>query len=249
MQMISSSRLSDLFVEVADTLVDEFDLVDFLHHVTSSAAEITTSTAVGLMLADHDGTLRFMASSSEDARLLDLFQLQNAEGPCLDAHRTGEEVPDIIIESAADRWPVFVPRAAELGFGAAHCFPLRLRDQTIGAMNIFRTEPRTLEDEERRVARALADVATIGLMQERALRRAEELTEQLQFALNSRIVIEQAKGAVARVLDIGVEEAFIVIRGYARSHRRPLTEVAREAVENRPALQALTDSWTRQSQD
>jgi len=246
--MISSSRLSDLFVEVADTLVDEFDLVDFLHHVTSSAAEITTSTAVGLMLADHDGTLRFMASSSEDARLLDLFQLQNAEGPCLDAHRTGEEVPDIIIESAADRWPVFAPRATELGFGAAHCFPLRLRDQTIGAMNIFRTEPRRLEDEERRVARALADVATIGLMQERAVRRAEELTEQLQFALNSRIVIEQAKGAVARALDIGVDEAFSVIRGYARGRRRPLTEVARETVENRQALQALADSWNPQSQ-
>jgi GAF domain-containing protein len=245
--MISTSRLSDLFVEVADTLVDEFDLVDFLHHVTSSAAEITASTAVGLMLADHDGTLRFMASSSEDARLLDLFQLQNAEGPCLEAHRTGEEIPDIIIESAADRWPVFAPRAVELGFGAAHCFPLRLRDQTIGAMNIFRTEPRPLEDEERQVARALADVATIGLMQERAVRRAEELTEQLQFALNSRIVIEQAKGAVARSLDIGVEEAFVVIRGYARSRRRPLTEVAREAVEDRRALQALTASWTRPS--
>jgi GAF domain-containing protein len=246
--MISSSHLADLFVEVADTLVDEFDLVDFLHHVTSSAAEITTSTAVGLMLADHDGTLKFMASSSEDARLLDLFQLQNAEGPCLDAHRTGEEVADIIIDSAADRWPVFAPRAAELGFGAAHCFPLRLRDQTIGAMNIFRTEPLPLQDEERRVARALADVATIGLMQERAVRRAEELTEQLQFALNSRIVIEQAKGAVARTLDIGVEEAFSVIRGYARGRRRPLTEVAREAVEDRQALQALAESWNPQSQ-
>jgi GAF domain-containing protein len=236
--------LSNLFVEVADTLVDRFDLVDFLHHVTSSAAEITESTAVGLMLADHDGTLRFMASSSEDARLLDLFQLQHAEGPCLDAHRTGEEVADIMIESAADRWPVFSTRAAELGFGAAHCFPLRLRDQTIGAMNIFRTEPRPLEEEERRVARALADVATIGLMQERAVRRAEELTEQLQFALNSRIVIEQAKGAVARALDIGVDEAFIVIRGYARSHRRPLTEVARQAVEDRQALQTLVQSRT-----
>ena len=112
--MISSSRLSDLFVEVADTLVDEFDLVDFLHHVTSSAAEITSSTAVGLMLADHDDTLRFMAASSEDARLLELFQIQNAEGPCLDAHRTGEEVADVMIASAAERWPVFAPRAAEL---------------------------------------------------------------------------------------------------------------------------------------
>jgi GAF domain-containing protein len=200
------------------------------------------------MLADHDNTLRFMASSSEDARLLELFQLQNAEGPCLDAHRTGEEIPDIVIETAADRWPVFAPRAAELGFAAAHCFPLRLRDQVIGAMNIFRTERRPLSDEERRVARALADVATISLMQERAVRRAEQLTEQLQFALNSRIVIEQAKGAVARTLDIGVDEAFQAIRGYARNHRRALTQVARELVEDRQALQTLAGSWARTRQ-
>jgi GAF domain-containing protein len=245
--MISTSRLSDLFVEVADTLVDQFDLVDFLHHVTSNAAEITASSAAGLMLADHDNTLRFMASSSEDARLLELFQLQNAEGPCLDAHRTGEEVPDILIATAADRWPIFTSRAAELGFEAAHCFPLRLRDQTIGAMNIFRTEPSPLSDEGRRVARALTDVATIGLIQERAIHRAEQLTEQLQFALNSRIVIEQAKGVVARTLDIGVDTAFEVIRGYARSRRRRLTEVAREVVEDPEALQALADSWSRPS--
>src|SRR5215217_2209961 len=135
--MISTSRLSDLFVEVADTLVDDFDVVDFLHHVTTSVAEITQSDAVGLMLANHDGRLSFMAASTEDARLLELFQVQNSEGPCLDAHRTGEEVPDILIATAADRWPTFAPRAAELGFAAAHCFPLRLRDLTIGAMNIF----------------------------------------------------------------------------------------------------------------
>jgi GAF domain-containing protein len=236
--------LADLFVEVADTLVDQFDLVDFLHHVTRNAAEITNSSAAGLMLADHDDTLRFMASSSEDARLLELFQLQNAEGPCLDAHRTGEEVADIMIAAAADRWPVFAVRAAELGFAAAHCFPLRLRDQTIGAMNIFRADARPLSEEERRVARALTDVATIGLMQERAVSRAEQLTEQLQFALNSRTVIEQAKGALARTLDIGVDDAFDLVRRYARDHRRPLTEVARDVVEDRSALQAVADSWT-----
>jgi GAF domain-containing protein len=240
--MISTSRLSDLFVEVADTLVDDFDLVDFLHHVATSAAEVTASSAVGLMLDDHEGNLRFMAASSEDARLLELFQLQNSEGPCLEAHRTGEEVPDIMIADATRRWPVFAPRAAELGLRFAHCFPLRLRDHVIGAMNTFRTEARPMSPEERRVARALADLATIGLMQERALTRAEELTEQLQFALNSRIVIEQAKGAVARTLDIGVDEAFVVLREFTRGHRRRLTDVAREVVEDREALQALVDS-------
>lgn len=242
--MISTSRLSDLFVEVADTLVDDFDLIDFLHHVATNAAEITSSTAVGLMLDDHEGNLRFMAASSEDARLLELFQLQNSEGPCLDAHDTGEEVADIMIEESTERWPVFAPRAIELGLRSAHCFPLRLRDQVIGAMNTFRAEALPMNPEERRVARALADLATIGLMQERALRRAEELTEQLQFALNSRIVIEQAKGAVARTLDVGVDDAFGVLRGYARQHRLRLTDVARDVVADRAALQALVDSAT-----
>jgi GAF domain-containing protein len=240
--MISTSRLSDLFVEVADTLVEEFDLVDFLHHVTTSAAEITDSGAVGLMLADHVGHLGFMASSTEDARLLELFQIQHEEGPCLEAHRTGEEVADIQIAEALARWPVFAPRALELGFTTAHCFPLRVRDQVIGAMNVFRTDDQFLGPEERRVVRALADVATIALMQERAISRAEELTEQLQFALNSRVVIEQAKGAVARSLDIGVDAAFDVLRGYARRNRIGLTVLARSVVEDRQLLQTVVES-------
>ena len=154
------------------------------------------------------------------------------------------EVADVSIADAVDRWPVFAPRALELGFRSAHCFPMRLREHVIGAMNVFRADDRRLSDEERRVARALCDIATIGLMQERAIRRAEELTEQLQFALNSRVLIEQAKGVVARTLDIGVDDAFEVLRGYARQHRRRLTDVARDVVADRDALQALIDSHT-----
>jgi GAF domain-containing protein len=240
--MISTSRLSDLFVEVADTLVEEFDLIEFLHHVSTNAAEITDSGAVGLMLADHDGNLGFMASSTEDVRLLELFQIQHEEGPCLEAHRTGEEVAHILIADAVERWPAFAPRALELGFTTAHCFPLRLRDHVIGAMNVFRTDDRFLGPEECRIARALADVATIALMQERTIRRAEELTEQLQFALNSRIVIEQAKGAVARSLEIGVDEAFEILRGYARRHRIGLTVLARGVLEDSQTLRAVTGS-------
>jgi GAF domain-containing protein len=137
---------------------------------------------------------------------------------------------------------VFAPRALELGFTTAHCFPLRLRNQVIGAMNVFRTDDQLLGDDERRVIRALADVATIALMQERTIRRAEELTEQLQFALNSRIVIEQAKGAVARSLDIGVDAAFDVLRGYARRNRIGLTVLARSVVEDRQTLQTVIES-------
>jgi GAF domain-containing protein len=238
--MISTGRLSDLFVEVADTLVDEFDLVDFLHNVTTSAAEISENSAVGLLLADSDGTLRHVASSTEDARLLELFQLQHAEGPCLDAYRSGEEIRDVDFADAGARWPVFVDRARQLGFTAAHCFPLRLRDEVIGALNVFRTDQRFLASDERQVVRALADVATIALMQERAVRRAEELTEQLQYALNSRIVIEQAKGAVARTLGIGVDEAFDVMRRHARARRLRLTDVARSVVVDREAMRRVT---------
>ena len=239
--MISSEKLADIFVDAADTLVDDFDLADFLHGAAMSAAEVTGSAAVGIMLADHDG-LRPMASSSEDARLLELFQVQHAEGPCLDCHTSGEEVADVDIAGSAERWPEFVPRATELGFTTAHCFPLRLRDHVIGAMNVFRDNHQFLSGEERRVARALADVATIGLMQERALRRAEELTEQLQFALNSRIVIEQAKGAVARSLDVGVDEAFKILRTYARDHGLRLTVLARDVLDDKQAMATLVEN-------
>jgi len=237
--MISSTRLADVFVEVADTLVDEFDLVDFLHTVAVDAAEVTGAAAVGVMLADHGG-LHPMASSNEDARLLELFQVQHSEGPCLDCYSSGEEVADGEIASSTARWPAFAPRAVELGFVTTHCFPLRLRDQVIGAMNVFRVQNSFLGEDERRVARALADVATIGLMQERGLRRAEELTEQLQFALNSRIVIEQAKGAVARTVDVDVDEAFNILRRYARHHQVKLTDLARQVLNDKQAMRALT---------
>jgi len=237
--MISTGRVADLFVEVADTLVDEFDLLEFLHTVAVATAEVTGSSAVGLMLADHEGVLRPMASSSESARILELFQAQHAEGPCVDCFHTGQEIADIDIASSTSRWPDFGPRALELGFQSGHCFPLRLRDQVIGALNVFRDVPALLDDEERRVVRALADVATIALMQERALRRAEQLTEQLQFALNSRVVIEQAKGALARTLDCGVDTAFLALRDHARRHRMKLTDLARLVLEDSAELQAV----------
>jgi GAF domain-containing protein len=237
--MISTGRMSDLLVEVADTLVDDFDLLDFLHLVTKNAAEITGSSAAGLMLVDHGGVLRPMAASTEDARLLELIQIQHAEGPCLDCFYTGQEVADIDVSSAPERWPDFGRRAIELGFRTAHCFPLRLREQVIGALNVFRDVPSYLDPEERRVARALTDIATIALVQERALRRAEQLTEQLEFALNSRAVIEQAKGALARVLGTGVDQAFVVLRGHSRHHGRKLTELARAVLEDPAELRAV----------
>lgn len=227
---IEIERLADVFVDVADTLVADFDLIEFLHSVAAHAADITSGAAAGVMLTGGDGTLHHVGASSEDARLLELFQIQNSEGPCLDCSRTGTPVVVPDLAAAVDRWPSFAPRAIAAGVASVHAFPMRLRDRVIGGLNIFQTQSRELADEDVRVLQALADMATIALIQEQAVTRAELLTEQLQVALNSRIVVEQAKGAVARTFDITVAEAFTLLRAHSRSSRRRLTDVAHEVV-------------------
>jgi len=231
--MISTAHLSDLFVEVADTLVDDFDLVLFLQSLTQHVAVVSEANAVGLMLADHDGELRFMAASNESGAMLDLLQLQTQEGPCLDCFVSGEPVVDADLSGASDRWPVFAPAALEAGFASVHAFPMRLRDTVIGSINAFSTRSTTLGDDERRVIQGLADIATIAILQERAIAHAEAVTEQLQSALNSRIVIEQAKGALARMDGVTVDEAFEIMRTRSRSSRRRLVDVAAEVLDQR----------------
>jgi GAF domain-containing protein len=241
MTTVSAERLATIFVEVADTLVADFDLLDFLQMVTERAAGLVGAAAAGLMLADQRGQLGFVAGSDENVRLIELFQLQNQEGPCLDAFRDGVPVINVDLGAAADRWPRFSPLAVATGFQSVHAFPLRLREQVIGALNIFGgSRGAYLTDTEVPVVQALADVAAIGLLQERAIRRGEVLTEQLQSALNSRIVIEQAKGAIAQSRGITVDEAFTLIRAYARSHNRPLTDLAKVIVTDLAALPDLS---------
>ena len=236
MAPVSVQRLAAIFVEVADTLVDEFDLIDFLHMLTDRAASLVDAAAVGIVLADPRGKLEFMAGSDENVKLLELFQLQNHEGPCLEAFHTAHPVINVDLSAAGDRWPRFAPRATALGYQAVHAFPLRLRQQVIGAMNVFgRSKGGDFHGTDIAVMQALADVASIGLIQERAVRRGEVLTEQLQGALNSRVVIEQAKGAVAQARGVSVDEAFASIRRYARSNNQRLTDVAHTIVAN-PAL-------------
>lgn len=242
MTSVSAERLATIFVEVADTLVDEFDLLDFLHMLTERAAGLVGAAAVGLMLADQRGRLEFMAGSNENVRLVELFQLQNQEGPCLDAFRTGRPVINVDLAGAAVRWPLFVPRATSAGFLSVHAFPLRLREQVIGALNVFGdTKGGELAEREVPIIQALADVATIGLLQERAIRRGEALTDQLQGALNSRIVIEQAKGAIAQVRAVSVDEAFTFIRAYARSHNLRLIDLAQTIVTDLASLPKLRE--------
>ena len=236
MTTVSAQRLATIFVEVADTLVDEFDLIDFLHMLTDRAASLVDAAAVGIVLADPRGRLEFMAGSNENVKMLELFQLQNQEGPCLEAFRTARPVINVDLGAAGDRWPKFAPRATALGYQAVHAFPLRLRQQVIGAMNVFGvTKGGDFHGADVAVMQALADVASIGLIQERAIRRGEVLAEQLQGALNSRIVLEQAKGAVAQARGVSVDEAFTSIRSYARSNNQRLTDLAHTIVAN-PAI-------------
>ena len=229
--MISTDQLSDVFVEIADTLVDDFDVVDFLQSLTDHAAAVSGADAVGLVLADHHGDLQFMAASNSSGRAMELFQLQSDEGPCLDCFKQKRPVVNADLAHAGAQWPVFAPLAMGAGFESVHAFPMRLRDEVIGALNLFGRSSIRFDEAEIRVVQALADIATIAILQERSISRAEALTEQLQGALNSRIVIEQAKGALARLEGVSVDEAFVLLRQRARSTRTRLVEVAAAVLE------------------
>ncbi len=234
------SRLVSTFVKVADTLVDDYDIADVLHQLTGRCAELLGADAAGLLLSDQRGHLRVMASSTEQTQLLELFQLQTNEGPCLDCFRTGEMVVAEDLTAVSQRWPTFVAHALAAGFASVHALPMRLRNEIIGTLNLFTSQPGPLSAQDIEVAQALADTATIGILQERALRRGELLTEQLQTALNGRIIIEQAKGIIAYAGDRDMGQSFQLLRSYANSHTIPLTEVARRLVDGQfPAEQVL----------
>ena len=185
MTIVSAQRLARIFVEVADTLIDEFDLLDFMHLLVTRAASLIPGSTVGLLLTDQHDELRFMAASDENTRLLELFQVQNQEGPCMDAFRTTQPVINADLRQATARWPLFAPRAVAAGYRSVHAFPLRLRREVIGALNIFGSTPGiTFDAADAQIMQALADIAAISLLQERSIHRGEILTEQLQGALN-----------------------------------------------------------------
>jgi ANTAR domain/GAF domain len=218
--------LASTFVELADTLVADFDVVDFLHGLADRCVRLLGVDAAGLMLTDQRGSLRVVASSSEQARLVELFQLQHDQGPCLECFQTGLPVSEADLAAAGPRWPAFAPAALGAGFAAVQALPMRLRDDVIGAMNLFMKTPGQLDETGLRVGQALADVATIGLLQERNFRHQEVLAEQLQGALNSRVAIEQAKGMLAERLHLDMERAFELLRGQARAQNRRLAALA-----------------------
>jgi GAF domain-containing protein len=215
--------LAETFVSLADTLVDDYDVVEVLNNLVHSCVQLLEVSEAGLLLTDQRGSLQLVASSSEPMRLLELF----------------EPVTVANVEDARARWPRFAEAALAAGFHSVHAVPLRLRAETIGGLNLFSVETRDLDDDDQTVAQALADVATIGILQQRSLHRASLVAEQLQAALTSRVVIEQAKGVVVGSTGVTMDEAFAAVRGYARNHNAKLAEVAESVVRRRISVEEL----------
>ena len=237
--MARESLLARTFVELADTMVDDFDVVDLLTRLADRCVDVLDVGAAGLMLAAPDGDLRVMASSSETMRLLELFELQSQEGPCLDCYRTGQPVVNQDLATVNGRWPRFAAQALAAGFHSVHALPLRLRGTVIGALNLFHIEPGEMRPADVDAAQALADVATIAILQHRAVHVTQLVNEQLNLALNSRVVIEQAKGMIAERASLNMQEAFSTLRTYARNLNLRLADVAHDIINGTLAPSAL----------
>lgn len=233
------TMLTKTLVELADTLVADFDVVELLTVLTDGCIDVLDVGAAGLMLVAPEGDLRVMASSSETMRLLELFEIQAREGPCLDCYRTGQPVLNCDLATATERWPRFAPEAIDAGFHTVHALPMRLRGTVIGALNLFHRHPGDMRQADIDAARAMADVATIAILQHRATDEAQLLNEQLNQALNSRVVIEQAKGMLAERLTIDMEQAFARLRHHARNRNLRLVDLARSIVDGTLAASTL----------
>jgi GAF domain-containing protein len=226
-------------VDLADTLVDDFDVVELMTRLADGCVDVLDVGAAGLMLTAPDGDLRVMASSSEAMRVLELLELQAQEGPCLDCFRTGERVVNEDLEMSMVRWPQFAPAALAAGFRTVHALPMRLRGAVIGGLNLFTLDAHDIHPADLEAAQALADVATIALLQHRAAREAQVLNEQLNEALNSRIVIEQAKGIIAERKGVDMGQAFDWLRRHARNHNLLLADVAHGVIAGTVSVAAL----------
>lgn len=229
-RLTRDEELFEIFVTLADTLVDEYDVVELLQSLVDACESLFDIEAAGLLLADGNGELDVVASTSEESRLVELMQLSAEAGPCIDCFLTSAAVVEADIRDSPAQWSRFQEAAQAQGFLAVTALPMRLRDETIGTLNLFRHEVGELNERDLRAAQALADVATIGILHERTVRAGDETRDQLQNALNSRVIIEQAKGVVAFTHTISMDDAFTRLREYSRSNRVPLVRVAAQLV-------------------
>ena len=242
--MSRETLLTQTFVELADNLVDEFDLVDLLTTLADRCVEVLDVSAAGLMLVAPEGELRAVASSSEAMRVVELFELQSQEGPCLECYRTREPVLNQHLDQVEARWPHFAPVALDAGFRSVHALPMRLRGDVIGALNLFRADRGELNETDIVTGQALADVATITILQHRVVLESRLVNAQLSHALNSRIVIEQAKGVLAERAGITMEASFSRIRNHARNHNRKLVDVAEGVIDGTLSVTELEPTGT-----
>ena len=229
--MDRESRLARTFVDLADALLDDYDINEFLQRLTECCEALVEASAVGVLLAGEKGGLRLAAASTDEMRALELFELQEEEGPCYEAFLSGDQVRADDLEDERARWGRFAPRALELGYRSVHGFPLRLRQQRLGALNVFFDRPGPFSEVDVLALQALADVATIGILQQRVLQESTELSTQLQTALDSRVVIERAVGILVERRGLGTQEAFDWIRGHARDNNERLRAVAQAIVD------------------
>jgi transcriptional regulator with GAF, ATPase, and Fis domain len=235
-------RIARTFVELADTLVDDFDLTDFMHMLVEHCVDLLEVGAAGVLLADQRGGVRMAAASSEQAELLEVFAAETAGGPCVDCIRTGVPVRSTNLAADARRWPQYVSAAEACGFNAVHVLPMRLRREVIGALALLNTHADGVEETTSDLGQALADVATIGILQQRSIKHSQQLTEQLQTALNTRVIIEQAKGMLAASRpDLSPAQAFTALRGFARTNHLKLTALAQDVVDGNADRETILD--------
>jgi transcriptional regulator with GAF, ATPase, and Fis domain len=228
--MSREQRVAETFVQLADTLVDDFDVIEFLDFLAARCVELLDVAASGIMLGGQDGSLLTVAATDERARLLEVFEVQADEGPCRDCYRHGAALVNVDLAGAKGRWPLFTPRATGAGFTRATALPLRLRSHVVGSLNLFHADTGRLDEAALRLAQALADAAAIGIVHQRTVRRGEIVAGQLQQALTSRIAIEQAKGVLSERLQISPDNAFGLLRDGARARNRLLSELAGDVV-------------------
>ena len=238
-QITREERINDAFVRVAGTLVDDYDVVDLLSTLVNTCTDLLDVQAGGILLTDSTGDLELVASTSEEAETVEIMILAAGTGPCIDCYRTGAAVSVPNIDEDAFLWPRFRRTALQQGFRAAHAIPLRLHGQVIGAMNLMSSDPGALSERDGKLAQALADVATVGIVHERTFRQPGAVSAQLYLALDTRVLVEQAKGALAQYLDCTMTQAFTALRDFARTHEISLRAAAQGVLDRTTPIELI----------